>query len=94
MPARVKIRDTGALAARGYLAFLDSFCDTTRADERERELLAQLAENAEKLRRTSFRAGDLDKLQDRLAGSSKPQKAAGSRRSRLGPLNWRHKRRS
>ncbi len=44
------------------LEFLDSFCDLAANEERERDLLIQLADNASELQRTSFRNDDLKKL--------------------------------
>lgn len=56
------------------LEFLDSFCDLGANLERERDLLAQLADNASELQRTSFRTEDLKGLveeQGRLASQLK-----------------------
>jgi energy-coupling factor transporter ATP-binding protein EcfA2 len=72
--------ESGALV-RGYrdnpallLSFLDSFCELAGNEEGERELLAQLADNAVEIRRTTFRSEELTKLlveQQRLAAQFK-----------------------
>jgi AAA domain len=62
-------QDESGAVARDYvenpsrlLDFLDAFCSTQRAEERERDLLDRLRENGEELKRTSFRDADLEKL--------------------------------